>query len=1099
VGVVVEPPPAHLRGTDWRQFLAPLPQGTVVGAQWDALRLSAQEYLKYLVYIVLAVQVHGHGFTCKKTLKKEFKKCRLAFEQPCWDTLPIPVELEEVKNGNQATVSAMRVLRPRSLANPKDGHDARFPLPSPDARVITWELFRPSPGVSEEDARTAMHAYVQRCVAATAAMQQFPAVNTGGGVGTMEAASHDHVDGGPGDPGASRPGIVDDAAQPAPPSECATVDALVRDAIAAATEHFISEDGAVAVDAGTVQAAAAAALHAAEAVLGASGERYMPPWPQGPNKDVVCHSPTLTFCVRCNTSINPTTSEDAARCSVFYLAKYCAKEGQQLAEALPLLLDAFAHIKQYPSRAEDTGQDARTLKHLLTRAVNTMGKEISVTTVALCLLQHPHEDFSGPFAYCHIRPAVAAVLASKRPATSGALGAEGEASDDGDGGPGDGDPVDTDTTAADLETLGAQEAPKVDPAMRSDEGVFTRAADTHGQDGLVDVVRVYDADTKKWECRFVPQHDSYRWRGPGLAALSYYEYCACVKIVKVVRGGGDEEDAGVHAGRRQSNARFPFDREHPMYGTHCQQLRSKFAVPILCGPRPPRHPGVPKGRVSRAKRAALDEFAGYYITLFVPWDLATGRPGLPLTFAAFVAWFQFDAAGLPKSTPHLRQVQACAWMSINSFPARCAREVVTSMEASLSSSKRTNWLLTNWRFRTATPWEDFDRKAMEGAAKDLEVSRDGMFEFGDVPGVPLNVAAARAVLQHQRDLAATAGASLDCPPTVAKASHHRDDTVVNSLMALLAAGRQRVEETTSPAAGAGPGAGLEPGPHGDPAAPPSHGMPPVSVSSVQAAADALRAGRRRGAGAGPAPNVDPPAEVGEPGAGLVGGHREGVGGPPGPSPHQRAGPAAALPARGEDVGRAGGPLVDEAMLEGLRAGDIPASPEQAQEWGPPGAPCLTAEQFAVCTDIWRWQRGGCKGELKLVLQGAAGTGKTLLLSTLERFLPLGFVEYTATTGVASVQLGNGARTTHSSCKFNGRGGKKSKQGTDAELYCGQISDRTEHELAMNYPPHVNLLVVDEMSMYVPKRCVTCVCLCALPPSVLNVQVLPDVLLCMCPL
>ena len=73
---------------------------------------------------------------------------------------------------------------------------------------------------------------------------------------------------------------------------------------------------------------------------------------------------------------------------------------------LPLLLDAHVTVNRFPSRAEDAGSRDRTMKHLLTRCVNSAAREYNVCVAALALLRHPHEDFSTSFVFCHIDTAL---------------------------------------------------------------------------------------------------------------------------------------------------------------------------------------------------------------------------------------------------------------------------------------------------------------------------------------------------------------------------------------------------------------------------------------------------------------------------------------------------------------------------------------------------------------------------------------------------------------------------------------------------------------------------------------------------------------------
>jgi len=74
----------------------------------------------------------------------------------------------------------------------------------------------------------------------------------------------------------------------------------------------------------------------------------------------------------------------------------------------------------------------------------------------------------------------------------------------------------------------------------------------------------------------VPQHMHYAYRGKQLAFLNLYEYVALVKVEKKT-APADKLD------RRPRNARFSFDKRHPLYATHEQMLNTKQFCPVLTG------------------------------------------------------------------------------------------------------------------------------------------------------------------------------------------------------------------------------------------------------------------------------------------------------------------------------------------------------------------------------------------------------------------------------------------------------------------------------------------------------------------------------------
>ena len=293
VRVHVAPPPGHL-GVNWRQFLAPLPPGAPVTEGDTALRFSAEQYDAYLTYVLLAVGVHNHSRTCHKGGRGE-ECCRLAYPAGCWDTLPTPVELLRAADG---TVLALRALSPSAMANPPGEHNPYFPLARPDSRVITWEMFRPSEGVSRDEARAELDAYLARC--------KDKVDNMGPGMASCAAADEAAAFGDWGQGMAEHLAALQDGGSAAVSALAAWNPGDAELAVPSLPQPSGAEDPAL--------------------------RRAPGPWPSasdtfpqdkhGPNQKVVPHSRVLTACVRCNTSVNLLLNQDASRCASFYLAKY---------------------------------------------------------------------------------------------------------------------------------------------------------------------------------------------------------------------------------------------------------------------------------------------------------------------------------------------------------------------------------------------------------------------------------------------------------------------------------------------------------------------------------------------------------------------------------------------------------------------------------------------------------------------------------------------------------------------------------------------------------------------------------------------------------
>ena len=82
------------------------------------------------------------------------------------------------------------------------------------------------------------------------------------------------------------------------------------------------------------------------------------------------------------------------------------------------------------------------------------------------------------------------------------------------------------------------------------------------------------------------QHELYLHRGSDLQHLSLYEYASLIDVIPKSRAkfGGSRG--------RNPNPCYNFEPAFRLYSSHMQRIRSKSAVPLICGARPPLHPGL---------------------------------------------------------------------------------------------------------------------------------------------------------------------------------------------------------------------------------------------------------------------------------------------------------------------------------------------------------------------------------------------------------------------------------------------------------------------------------------------------------------------------
>ena len=401
--------------------------------------------------------------------------------------------------------------------------------------------------------------------------------------------------------------------------------------------------------------------------------KYRADCKQGPNGNIVTHSPVIAACLRCNTNVEPLGNASQEKCSTFYTINYMTKAAYKLGSVLSLIKSAKRHITMYPSLAEDTGTYMRNAQHLLTRILNMQygSAEVSCQAAVLALRGFPSNLYSHDFFYCFIRPAIAMIRREIDPETAPA---ETTA------------PVENATVAVTREeSIDLRRDVFIDRDIEED--INAQDDDDLEYDESRQIITDDDGTI-----RTLGQHEHYMYRGDALKDFSFYEYCSIINITKKqvkkqpITGSQPPEGPALPAGRN-GNATFEFSSEHPMKATHVQQLRSKQRVPILAGPPPPQHPGSSQN--SKKWKLAAEKFAEYAIILHYPWNLTTHAPDISLTYAALTQW----VATLEQS-PY--------------FEDKCRLFWLENLAQGMKVDTETLKVMSAWRFRCARVWSSAD-------------------------------------------------------------------------------------------------------------------------------------------------------------------------------------------------------------------------------------------------------------------------------------------------------------------------------------------------------------------------------------------------------
>ena len=426
-----------------------------------------------------------------------------------------------------------------------------------------------------------------------------------------------------------------------------------------------------------------------------TNERYRNECPQGSNENIVAFSPTITACLRCNTNVEILGNASQEKCSTFYTIKYMTKSAYKTDAILSIVSGANRHVEQYPSIADDSGEYMRNAQHILSRVLNVQNgcAEISLQAAVLALRGFPSNVFSHEFFYCFIRPAIVFVRRLRRAASSSDNNSSTETQEDSNTITSDSNSISNSDSNSDTNQFESHQPRDLFVDRDFDELPVTE----NDEDFEFDEAMQIHTDSEG-KVRIVAQHEHYMYRGEDLKDYSFYEYSSIICITKkskkkkkndesVGQSTETSQPEAANASGRLSNATYEFSTDHPLHLTHVQQLRSKQRIPILAGRAHPPHPG-PRNNSRKWKEAAKN-FAEYVIILHHPWNLQTYRPDVELSYEGLTEWIH-----TMEQSPYFEDKCRLFWME----------NLAQGMKIDTDTLK----VMTAWRARYARVWNATD-------------------------------------------------------------------------------------------------------------------------------------------------------------------------------------------------------------------------------------------------------------------------------------------------------------------------------------------------------------------------------------------------------
>ena len=317
------------------------------------------------------------------------------------------------------------------------------------------------------------------------------------------------------------------------------------------------------------------------------------------NQYVVQHNDILSNTVKFNTNVALLGSRFQSIAALFYLTPYIAKTKMALGTAIQALHTSLQHVHKYPSTAKNSNTDERITQHWLTRTLNTLAcqAEVSDQQVAFGLLGFSVDMCSETFSY--ISPHEHVHLIQQH--NTQALHKINE------------------NTADDLQ--------------------FDDDRDIDDYSYITGFSPFYTTTSANDETVIktpIPVVLHYNYRSSALKDLNRLEYYTLIGIKQY---GNSEKKITSKKGRK-SSARFPFHKNHPLYQTHYQFIRSRQSTPIFMDKPPPLPTQIQ--HMSPRQKVIADTFASFWLTMYRPetqvFDGLHKISTLKYDWNAFVQW-----------------------------------------------------------------------------------------------------------------------------------------------------------------------------------------------------------------------------------------------------------------------------------------------------------------------------------------------------------------------------------------------------------------------------------------------------------------------------
>ena len=527
-------------------------------------------------------------------------------------------------------------------------------------------------------------------------------------------------------------------------------------------------------------------------------------------------------CTRGNAMIATLGAGSGSKGSALYQAKYMSKECTEIVASSSVLIDAYNHIRQYESKAEDSGTEERDAKRYAQRVINSAAMELEAAQAAGIVLgmnssggSDAIEFYSG-WDHQKLAEIVSsgtyddidfshAVETPEVPDESELVEiSSGHVTDGNDDTGGQQQPV-----AGEEKTEPVAQSPlnNLDNLDIDQPDVDTDTIDLGQKKKTIDLLEdvlpqayglksgyaaIYQtADGTKVA---VSAAHHYAYRDEKLNRFSSFEFARGFKIRKMTKADKEwyeKEMSDQSQGDRRPGRpcdRFRLVAPHPLAQSHILVHRKKMGIPAWAGKPPPKLPPTPLEDNSPAAQRRRGHVIKFYVANFIPWSVAEAQKNGSLDLS-YERWHQYiegckdDACLYSAREPNVGAASTDEDCQLIDHLRRermiaCGRlQDIEHLTTGFKTNKEMVLMLSKHRERARTLWNDCNRpggetrgpdEAMREAAKKIDRLREKAHQLMSGKTVTTRQNEASWATEWGKSLAEALPSKLECSASAAE-------------------------------------------------------------------------------------------------------------------------------------------------------------------------------------------------------------------------------------------------------------------------------------------------------------------------------------------